>query len=115
MSMKYERLAVGRVGWWVLIAIAAIFVTGPVVVVGLLGLPLLVCGVVVLLFGVTSKKGTARRAPLAVLGVLWLVVGATLFMGSGTHTSSGITATPVQYPGSTTQRSATSSEARQSP
>ena len=84
-----SHLIVGRFGWWVLAAIGAVVLTGPLLVVGPLGLPLLVCGVAVAVVGVATKKGAPRRVPVMALGAVWLVLGVALLMDSPVHTSIG--------------------------
>ena len=84
-----SHLIVGRFGWWMLAAVGAVVVTGSLLVVGPLGLPLLVCGVAVAVVGVATKKGAARRVPVIALGAMWFVTGVAVLLDSGTHTSVG--------------------------
>lgn len=83
------HFVVDRFGWWILAAVGAVFGTGPVLVLGPFGLPLLVFGVAALLVGIATEKGAPRRMPVIALGAVWLVVGAALLMDSPIHTSVG--------------------------
>jgi membrane associated rhomboid family serine protease len=81
--------AAGRLGPWLLVVLAAMFVTGPILILGPYGIPLLVCGAVALLVGMTTERGLPRRLPVIALGALWLLLGAALLMGTPAHTSAG--------------------------
>jgi hypothetical protein len=94
-----RHLSMTQFGWWVLALVGAVFVTGPILVLGPLGLALVVIGGGTVLGGITTKKGMPRRAPLVALGVVWLVVGIAVLVDTPIHTSVGGTGViPLHHP-----------------